>query len=280
MPKVGIVGTGRMGSKYINKFDILGYDAFLIDKEESQLEKFPDKFRKYTDIDEALESEKSADAIFVATSPTSHIPIAEKVIYHGINVMVEKPPALDVYDLEEAIKLAEKNDVIFGVSEIELRSSAIRNLNLQNYRVKRVRAFRLNLGSGYINPFLDLAWHDLYIFYYLFGHFRIEKVEDSREGDTHLVTVKAHSEKEGIPIDLKVAWNNPALKREWILETDRGDIVLNFVEDKIFYPDGSFVDKDGIDKLELMIKQFIEEPSYRSAYRALNILEEFIKFYR
>ncbi len=280
MPKVGIVGTGRMGSKYISKFDILGYDAFLIDKEYSQLEKFPDKFRKYTDIDEALESEKSADAIFVVTSPTSHIPIAQKIIYHGINVMVEKPPALDVYDLEETIKLAEESKVFFGVSEIELRSSAVRNLNLEGYSTKSVKAFRLNLGSGYINPFLDLAWHDLYIFYYLFGHFKIEDVKDEKEGETHTVTVRAHSEKDSIPIELKVAWNNPFLRREWILETDRGNLILNFVEDKIQYPDGKVVEKDGIDKLELMIKQFVEQPSYESSYRALNILEEFVKFYR
>lgn len=280
MPKVGIVGTGRMGSKYINKFDLLGYDAFLVDKEMSQLEQFPDKFRKYTDLDKALETEKSADAIFVATSPTSHIPIAQKVIYHGINVMVEKPPALDVYDLEETIKLAEKSDVVFGVSEIELRSSAVRNLNLENYKVWSVKAYRLNLGKGYINPFLDLAWHDLYIFYYLFGHFKIKDVVDRKEEKTHFVEVYAKSERNEIPIDLEVAWENPYLRREWILDTDKGELVLNFIDDEIIYPDGNKVEKDGIDKLELMIKQFVEEPSYESAYRALNILEEFIKFYK
>ncbi len=280
MPKVGIVGTGRMGSKYINKFEVLGYDAFLVDKEKSQLEKFPDRFRKYTDLDEALETEKSADAIFVVTSPSSHIPIAQKIIYHGINVMVEKPPALDVYDLEETIKLAQKSDVVFGVSEIELRSSAVRNLDLSDFSVRSVKAYRLNLGKGYINPFLDLAWHDLYIFYHLFGSFKIKDVVDKKEEKTHFVEVYAKAEKQQIPIDLEVAWENPYLRREWIFDTDKGELVLNFVEDEIVYPDGKKVEKDGIDKLELMIKQFVQHPSSDSALRALNILEEFIKFYK
>ncbi len=279
MPKVGIVGTGRMGSKYISKFDILGYDAFLVDKEKSQLEQFPDKFRKYTDLDEALETEKSADAIFVVTSPTSHIPIAQKIIHHGINVMVEKPPALDVYDLEETIKLAQKSDVVFGVSEIELKSSAVRNLNLSDFNVRSIKAYRLNLGKGYINPFLDLAWHDLYIFYHFFNKFEILDVVDKKEEKTHFVEVYAKSKKEEIPLDLEVAWENSYLRREWIFDTDKGELVLNFVDDEIIYPDGKKVEKDGLDKLELMIKEFVEKPSNESALRALNILQEFIKFY-
>ncbi|NPA51884.1 MAG: Gfo/Idh/MocA family oxidoreductase [Aquificae bacterium] len=279
MHKVGIVGTGRMGSKYINKFDILGYDAFLVDKEKTQLEQFPSKFRKYTDLDEALEAEKSADAIFVVTSPTSHIPIAQKIIHHGINVMVEKPPALDIYDLEETILLAQKSDIIFGVSEIELKSSAVRNLDISNLDVQAVKAYRLNLGKGYINPFLDLAWHDLYIFYKLFGKFKIEDVKDKKEEKTHLVQVFAKSQR-GIPIDLEVAWENSYLKREWVIDTNKGQLVLNFVEDKILYPDGTVVEKDNQDKLELMIEEFVKNPSQKSALRALNILEEFIKFYK
>jgi len=228
--KVAIVGIGNMGSKYISKFKDLGYEAVLIDKEKEQLDKYSDEFIKYQDLDEALEKE-NIETLFVATAPTSHIPIAEKALKR---------------DFEK-------------------------DINISN-----IEAYRLNLRSGYINPFFDLAWHDLYIFHYLAGEFKINNVEDIKEGAMHLVKVNANSKT--THIDLQVAWNSPNLRREWILETDKGKITFDFVEDKIIYPDGTVKEKDNVDKLELMIKEFVETPSFKSAYRALNILNEFVKF--
>jgi len=267
--KVGIVGIGNMGSKYVNKFRELNIPYVLIDTEAKQFEKYPENVPKYTDLDEALERE-NIDFLFVATSPNFHIPIAKKAIERNINVMVEKPPALERKEFEDALNFAHKNDVVLAVSEIEINSSSIRNLKLDR-NIEKVEAFRLNLGKGYINPFFDLAWHDLYIFSYLFGSFKIEKV--SVEGN--VVDVKAHSEN--TEFELKVAWLNPFLKRNWYLKSDKDFITLDFVEDKIIYPSGQTVEKDGADKLRLMIEKFINNPSYESSYRALNILKEIEK---
>jgi len=268
--KVGIVGTGNMGSKYISKFDILGYDAVLIDIDQNRLSKFPNKFKKYTDLEEALKKE-DMDYLFVATAPQSHIPIARKALEMGINVMVEKPPSISPSQLEEAIEFAQKNDAVLSVSEIELKSNTIRNLNLPE-KVGDVEAYRLNHGKGYINPFYDLAWHDLYIMSYLFGDFKIRKVVDKG----NIFEIIGETEENGF--FLQVAWSHNPLRREWILNTSRGKLTFNFAEDKIIYEDGSVKEKDKTDKLELMIKQFIEKPDFESSYRALNILKEFNKF--
>ncbi|ACO03439.1 MAG TPA: gfo/Idh/MocA family oxidoreductase [Persephonella sp.] len=268
--RVGIVGTGNMGSKYIKKFEILGYDAVLIDKEQSRLKDFPERFKKYTDIDEALKNE-NIDFLFVATDPVSHIPIAKKALERGINVMVEKPPSIKPSELEDAINFAYKNNAVLEVSEIELRSNSIRNLDIGS-SVDQVQAYRLNLGRGYINPFYDLAWHDLYIFSYLFGEFSIKSVKD--KGDIFDI----YGETEENEFFLQVAWSHDYLRREWILRSKEGEIKLNFVEDRIEYPSGKVKEKDNIDKLELMIKQFVQNPSFESSFRALNILKEFDKF--
>ncbi len=268
--KVGIVGTGNMGSHYVKKFDLLGYDAVLIDKESERLRKHPDKFKKYTDLDEALKNEH-IDFLFIATDPKSHIPLAKKALERDINVMVEKPPSLEPSQLEEAINLAKKRNVYFGVSEIELRSSSIRNLE-KKHDISEVEAYRLNLRSGYINPFYDLAWHDLYIFSYLFGDVKIKKVIDKGN------IFEVYGETKENEFFLQVAWSHEYLRREWILKGKKEKTVLNFVEDKIIYPSGKIKEKDNVDKLELMIKEFVEKPSFDSAYRALNILKEFKKF--
>jgi len=259
-----------MGSKYLKKFDLLGYDTVVVDVDGEKLSKLPDSFKKYTDLDDALEREDITH-LFVATSPNLHVPIAKKGLERGINVMVEKPPSLNPEELEEAIDLAHSKGVVLAVSEIELRSSSVRNLK-KPQKVKNLQAYRLNLGKGYINPFYDLAWHDLYIISYLLGGFTIKKVVDRGnlfdiEGETG----------EG-SFTLQVAWNHSFLKREWLMETEEGQVVLDFVEDRIIYGDGTTVEKDGVDKLELMIKQFTASPSFESSYRALNILKEFEKF--
>lgn len=267
--KVGIVGIGNMGSKYVNKFRELGLDYVLIDTQASQFEKYPEDVPKYTDLDKAL-SKEDIKFLFVATSPISHIPIAKKVIERNINVMIEKPPALDRRDFEETLEYAIKNNVFLSVSEIELNSSSVRNLKIEN-NIEKVEGYRLNLGKGYINPFFDLAWHDLYIFSYLFGNSSIKNVKI--EGNQ--VEVKAQSDS--TELDLKVAWLNPFLKRNWILKSKDNFITLDFVEDKILYPSGKVIEKDNIDKLKLMIENFIKKPSYESSYRALNILKEIEK---
>lgn len=264
--KVGIVGIGNMGSKYINKFKELGLDYVLIDSDVGKFEKFPENLPKYSDLRKAIEKENISH-LFIATSPQSHMPLAKIAIDNGIAVMVEKPPSLDSKSLEETIDLAHKRGVYFAVSEIELLSNSIRNLN-KDKNWEKIEGYRLNLGRGYINPFYDLAWHDLYIFNYLFGEFSIKNIHS--EGNLVSLTIK----NDKIDFYLQVAWLNPFLKRQWHIYSKEGETLLNFVEDKIYYPDGSVKEKDDVDKLRMMIENFINNPSYESSYRALNILRE------
>ncbi len=268
--KIGIVGTGNMGSKYVNKFDTLGLDAVLIDLDAKRLAEFPDKFPKYTDLDEALKKE-NIKSLFIATDPLSHIPLARKALERGINVMIEKPPSMKPSELEDAIEFAKKNEAVLAVSEIELKSNIVRNFDVQK-DIEKIEAYRLNLGRGYINPFYDLAWHDLYIMNYLFGDFRLKSVKD--RGDIFDI----HGETQSGEFFLQVAWSHDFLRREWILKNKNHEIKLNFAEDKIIYPDGTVKEKDNMDKLELMISEFLTKPAFESAYRALNILKEFNKF--
>jgi len=267
--KVAVIGVGNMGSKYVKKLDLLNIDTILIDKDQNKLKEQPDKFKKYTDLDEALK-ENRIDYAFIATDPLSHIPIAKKLLEREINVMIEKPPAITPKPLDEAINLAQRNNLCLSVSEIELKSNSVRNIEL-NSDIHLIEAYRLNLGKGYINPFYDLAWHDLYILHYLFGRFNIKRVKNT-EG-----IIKVIGNTEGQEFKIEVAWEYPYIRREWILRKGEEDIKLNFVEDKIIYPRKKVKSPDKKDKLELMIKEFLQNPSFDSSYRALEILYQFEK---
>lgn len=267
--KVAVIGVGNMGSKYVRKLDLLNIDTILIDRDQNRLKEQPDKFKKYTDLDEALRENK-LDFVFIATDPYSHIPLAKKLIEREVNVMIEKPPSITAKPLDEAINLALKKNVVLAVSEIELKSNTVRNIEVNN-DIDFIEAYRLNLGKGYINPFYDLAWHDLYILHYLFGRFNIKRVINS-EG-----IIKVIGNTEGQEFKIKVAWEYPHLKREWILRKGEESIKLNFIEDKIVYSQNKVKPPDNKDKLELMIKEFLQNPSFDSSYRALEILTQFDK---
>ena len=267
--KVGVVGVGNMGRHYVNKLVLLGMKPVLIDKSTQALNKFDKNLPKYTDLDQALK-ENEFDYLFVATAPTSHLPIAKKAIEKNINVMVEKPPALSSKELEETINLAISKDVVLGVSEIELRSSCIRNFKKEG-SYKSIEAYRLNLGQGYINPFFDLAWHDLYILQYLFESINIKKAIDL--GDIYEV----YGETDEGEFFIKVGWNQANLRREWILTKDEEKTILDFTTDTIYYPKGKAIEGDKKDKLETMIGEFLDKPSFDSSFRALKVLKQIEK---
>jgi len=268
--KVAIVGVGNMGRHYASKFKILGYSPILIDTNPNILKKYDESYRKYTSIDEALNKE-DIKYIFIATSPKLHISLAKKALERNINTMIEKPPTLNPKELEEAINFAEKNGVYLGVSEIELHSNIVRNFQ-KDLKINDIQAYRLNTRSGYINPFFDLAWHDIYILQYLFGNIKLKQVKDKGN------IFEIYGETDKTDFFLQVAWNYPNVRREWILKTKEGKIIFDFANDTIKYSDGRQEKKDNTDKLELMIKQFIQNPSFESSYRALQILKEFNKF--
>ena len=266
---VGVVGVGNMGRHYVNKLLLLGYKPVLIDKDQEALARFNDELKKYTDLDTALK-ENELDFLFVATAPTSHIPIAKKALEREINVMVEKPPTLSSSELEETINLALSKGVSLGVSEIELRSSCIRKFEKKG-TYESIEAYRLNLGQGYINPFFDLAWHDLYILQYLFDDIKIKKAIDL--GDIYEV----YGETREGEFFIKVGWNQANLRREWILTQGEEKTIFDFTTDTIHYPKGISVEGDKKDKLEMMITEFLTNPTFDSSFRALKVLKQMEK---
>ena len=107
--------------------------------------------------------------------------------------------------------------------------------------------------------------------HYLFGGFNIKNVENV-EGK---IIVSGHTDKQ--EFNIEVAWEYPYIRREWILKKGVEEIKLNFLEDKIIYPQNKIKHSDNKDKLECMINEFLKFPKFDSSYRALEILSQFEK---
>ena len=263
-----LVGLGNMGRKYLSKFEQLGLKPSLCDiNPELQRE-----FRNYTFYCLYEEVEKNPDTVFVMVNPKHHPSIAKHFLQRGSYVFLEKPPALSYKEFADLVgEFGGKN---LGVSEIERYSYAVRGLNPKDLKVEKIEIFRLNRGRGYINPLWDLAWHDLYLLLYLFGEINVLSAE--REGE-YLYTLKGEVGK-GIPFTLKVAWNYTPVRREWILKTDKGEVVLDFLNERRVENGVVTSERKGNDKLLEMVGDVLNRTyDGNSVERALTLLRELEK---
>ncbi len=262
MAKVVLVGLGNMGRKYLSKLLQLGIKPTLCDIDASLREEF-ESFEFYCFFEEIDPS--GGEKVIVAVNPTHHPKIARHFLKEGAKVLLEKPPAL--LTEEFASLLSEYGTKNLLVSEIERYSHALRGFEPPK-DIKKIEIKRLNRGRGYIDPIWDLAWHDLYILLTLFGEVAVEELKKISE--THKTLV---GKVDGVPFTLEVAWNHPTVERSWILETDEGKIVLDFLTERRFEYGKLTSERKGGDKLLEMVSDFLNCSYDRnSAGRALRIL--------
>jgi len=71
--------------------------------------------RVYTDYVEMLRTEKSVDVVSIPTGIPMHAPMAIAALKEGCHVLVEKPPAATIQDLDAMIDAQEKSGKLCGV---------------------------------------------------------------------------------------------------------------------------------------------------------------------
>lgn len=116
--KYALIGCGRIATNHVtaavnNNMEIVAVCDIVSEKMEAILKKHglvDDKsIKRYTDYKKMIE-ENELELVSIATESGKHASIALDVIDAGINVIIEKPMAMNIADAEEIIKrAAEKN---------------------------------------------------------------------------------------------------------------------------------------------------------------------------
>lgn len=116
--KYALIGCGRIATNHVtaavnNNMEIVAVCDIVPEKMEAILKKYglvDDKsIKRYTDYKKMIE-ENELELVSIATESGKHASIALDVIDAGINVIIEKPMAMNIADAEEIIKrAAEKN---------------------------------------------------------------------------------------------------------------------------------------------------------------------------
>lgn len=116
--RVGIIGCGRVSvmhfvsAKQSEAAELVACCDINEKRAETSAEKYGCK--GYTDYREMIEKEK-LDVVHLCLPHYLHVPVAVYAMEHGINVLSEKPMAVDYASAKSAVACAERTDVLYGV---------------------------------------------------------------------------------------------------------------------------------------------------------------------
>jgi predicted dehydrogenase len=123
--KLGLVGIGGFGQVLLKVIRNLQEEdrVELAAVCDSHLEKFlhtldetsPGAIRTHSDYDRFLDRERQLDAIIIATPIPLHAEMGIKAMEAGNNVMLEKPPAVTVQDIDRMIDVKKRTGKVFAI---------------------------------------------------------------------------------------------------------------------------------------------------------------------
>ena len=177
--RIGVIGYGYWGPNLTrNFFELPASDVIVIaDKKKEQLERAEVKYPRVTLTDNYKDLfSMDLDAVVLSTPPKTHFPIATECMDNGLNVLIEKPMALNSQDAEALIEQAKSKGLTLMVGHTFEYNSAVAKLkelidtkNLGD--IYYLDTARLNLGlyQKDTNVLWDLAVHDISILLNLLG---------------------------------------------------------------------------------------------------------------
>ena len=173
--RVCVVGAGYWGKNHLRTLNDLGVLSGVVENNSEVLEEILNDYsdiKGFASIEESL-FDDSFDGYTIATPAETHFELAKKVILSKKHVLVEKPLALNIQDVEELIYLSEENSVKLMVGHVLLFHPAIRKIKeiIKSGVIGKLQYLysnRLNLGQVRTeeNVFWSLAPHDIAIFQY------------------------------------------------------------------------------------------------------------------
>lgn len=235
-----MVGCGYWGSKHVrvlNSIEEVGA-VLAIDSDAERLGRVCRTFpgvEGFSSLDEAFDS---LDAVVVASPPSSHAPLALRVMEAGKHVMVEKPMATTAADGQRMIAVAESRGVVLMVGHTFEYNSAVWKLRdmVQGSEIGDLYYLdtaRLNLGlyQSDVNVVFDLAPHDVSILNSILGR-TPESVQcwGSRHAHPRLEDVAYLSLKYTDPVlhaHIHVSWLDPCKVRRVTVVGSRKMVVYD-----------------------------------------------------
>lgn len=171
--KVGIIGTGYMGSAHARVYDAIGNCNLVGICDTNPEKKILTKkhhCRFFSNLEDMLRAD--IDAVNICTPTSTHREIALQALERGKHVFIEKPLASNIQSGEEIAKKAKKAGRLIAVGYLERFNPAIKKLKETVDFSKIYSTISLRFGPAMpriknIGVLLDLGSHEIDILNYL-----------------------------------------------------------------------------------------------------------------
>ena len=174
--KICVVGAGRWGLNHIKTLNLLGALGGIVEENAESINRVKKKYpgiETYNNLSKAIA--QNYDGFIVATPPSTHFDIAQKIINAKKPVLVEKPLTLKYNSAYSLNELAKEKKVLLMVGHILLFHPGFQKMKniIESGKLGEIQYIysnRLNLGTfrDDENVFLDFAPHDIALFNYFF----------------------------------------------------------------------------------------------------------------
>lgn len=164
--KYALIGCGRIAVNHIsaavnNKLNIIAVCDVIESKMEALLTKSKlnkdTSIKKYTDYKQMLSENNDIELISIATESGLHAEIALYCIEQNINVIIEKPMAMNIADADRIIAAAEKHNVKVAACHQNRFNIAIQKMR---QALEAGRLGKISHGSIHVRWNRDKSYYD------------------------------------------------------------------------------------------------------------------------
>ena len=213
---------------------------------------------KVSDDSEEVFSDPDIDAVIVSTPVKSHFDLSVKSLEAGKHILVEKPMATTVDEVEEIGRLAEEKNLIAMAGHTFLYNPAVRYVKKiidsgELGVIRYIYSQRVNLGRirSDIDAMWNLAPHDISIIQYWLNELTPESVKQRgmdyvQKGINDVVFMNIQYPN-NILVNIHVSWLDPhKLRRMTVVGSEKMVVYDDIAEHKI-----TIFDK-GIDRMAVL----------------------------
>jgi predicted dehydrogenase len=168
--RVGVVGIGHLGNYHLQKYQKLP-DSKIVGVADAVAERARKAAETYdcTAASDYRDLIGSVDAVSIAVPTIFHHRIAKDFLNAGVNVLLEKPIAINLQEADELVRIADEKGVILQIGFVERFNPAIIALKTVIEKPLFIETHRLHpffeRGTD-VDVVLDLMVHDLDIILY------------------------------------------------------------------------------------------------------------------
>lgn len=147
-----VLGTGVIANQMACALQTMGRTLNAVgNRTHEKAVVFAEKYgvkKIYSDYQEMF-TDPDIDVIYLTTPHNTHMPFLEQALSHGKHVLCEKSITLNSAELERAVKLAEKNNVVLAEAMTIYHMPLYRALRerITSGELGRVNLIQLNFGS-------------------------------------------------------------------------------------------------------------------------------------